>query len=119
VTVVEEDGHRFVEGSPDHPFIGRAKDATLVVEGCWSAKTRDALLYPANLPDEFFDLSSGQAGAILQTLRNYRIRLAVVCAPGSVRFSSRFSEMVAEETRGNHFRVCESRDEARTWLRNK
>jgi len=61
-------------------------------------------------------LSSGEAGAILQKLRDYRIRLAVVCAPGSVRFSSRFGEMVAEESRGNYFRVFESREAAREWL---
>jgi len=30
-------------------------------------------------------------------LRNYHIRLAVVCMPGSVRLSSRFGDMLAEE----------------------
>jgi hypothetical protein len=114
--LVEEGGHRVLEGAPDRQVLRRAQDGGLLVEACWSAKTKDAMLYPANLPDEFFDLSSGQAGAILQKLRNYRIRLAVVCPPGTVQFSSRFGEMVAEESRGNHFRLFESREEARAWL---
>ena len=46
-----------------------------------------------NLTPAFFDLSSGEAGAILQKLRNYGIRLAVVCPPGRVLMSSRFGEM--------------------------
>ncbi len=44
-----------------------------------------ALLYAANLTRGFFDLSSEEAGAILQQLRNYGIRLAVVCVPGTAR----------------------------------
>jgi hypothetical protein len=81
-----------------------------------SDEVYSVLLYSHNLPDAFFDLSSGQAGAILQKLRNYRVRLAVVCPPGSVQFSSRFGEVVAEERRGQYFNVFETRDEAREWL---
>jgi hypothetical protein len=44
------------------------------------------------------------------------VRLAVVCPPGLVSFSSRFGEMLAEERRGRHFRLFETRDEARDWL---
>jgi len=31
-----------------------------------------ALLYSSNLPPAFFDLSSREAGTVLQKLRNYR-----------------------------------------------
>ena len=56
------------------------------------------------------------AGAILQKLWNYRIRLAVVCAPGSVRFSRMFGEMAAEESRSGYFQVFDSAQAAREWL---
>ena len=92
------------------------EDATLLIEGCISHRAKAALLYAPNLTEKFFDLSSGEAGAILQKLRNYRIRLAIVCAPGSVWFSSRFGEMVAEESRVGYFQVCESAPAAREWL---
>jgi hypothetical protein len=95
------------------------EDATLLVEACLSNRARTALLFAPNLTANFFDLSSGEAGAILQKLRQYRIRLAVVCPPGSVRFSSRFGEMVAEESRIGYFRILESVEAAREWLRKE
>jgi len=97
--------------------MSRAADADRVIEACFSSGARSALLYAQNMTTAFFDLSSGDAGAILQKLRNYRIRLAVVCAPDGVRFSSRFTEMVAEERRGPHFGLFDTRDAAREWLR--
>lgn len=60
--------------------------------------------------------SSGEAGAVLQKLRAYGVRLAVVCPAGSVQFSSRFGEMVAEERLRRHFGVFETRHDAREWL---
>lgn len=116
LSVVEEDGVRVVEGAPDQRFMLRAADATLVIEACFSNDVRLALLYARNLTDAFFDLSSGDAGAVLQKLRNYGVRLALVCPPGAVQFSSRFGEMVAEEQRGDHFRVFATRQAAREWL---
>lgn len=96
--------------------MARANDATLVIEACFSHRARLALLYASNLMGKFFDLSSGEAGEILQKLRNYGVRLAVVCPPSSVPFSSRFGEMLAEERLRQDFRVCETYDAARTWL---
>jgi uncharacterized protein DUF4180 len=114
VRVVEENGVRVVEGEPGRGFLSRVEDASRIVEACLSARARSALLYSDNLPDRFFDLSSGQAGEILQKLRTYRMRLAVVCAPGAVRFSSRFAELVSAERQ--HFGVFDTRQAAREWL---
>jgi len=116
LTVVEEGGVRLVEGPPDRRFMSSVDDAARVVEACLSAGVEAALLYAENLTDGFFDLSSGEAGAILQKLRNYRVRLAVVCPPGRARFSSRFGEMVAEERRGRYFGLFETRGVAWEWL---
>lgn len=116
LAIVEDAGVRVVEGAPGQRFMSSVKDAGLVIEACLSARTRAALLYADNLTAAFFDLSSGEAGEILQKLRNYRIRLAVVCAPGQVQFSSRFGEMLAEERRGPYFGVFDTRADARAWL---
>jgi hypothetical protein len=99
-------------------FFCGDEDANLLLEACFSHKNRLALLYPNNLPDRFFDLSSGVAGAILQKLRNYGVRLAVVCPTGSVTFSSRFGEMVAEERQREYFGIFATREAARAWLRS-
>ena len=116
ITAAEAEGRKVVEGPPGTALMARADDVARVIEACFSARTLSALLYAQNLTPAFFDLSSGEAGAILQKLRNYRIRLAVVCPPGQVAFSSRFGEMVAEESRGRHFRIFESRQAAWDWL---
>ncbi len=105
-----------IEGPRDQPWLTGAADWKQVVEGCAAARTSDALLHPANLPAAFFDLSSGIAGEYLQKWRNYRIRVAVLCPPGSVTFSSRFPEMVAEESRKGYFRLFDTREPAVEWL---
>jgi Domain of unknown function (DUF4180) len=116
LSIVDEGGRRIVEGVPDQSFMSRVDDANRIIETCFSGNVRLVLLYAANLPKRFFDLSSGEAGAVLQKLRNYGVQLAVVCPAGSVRFSSRFEEMLAEERRRQHFSVFETRDAAREWL---
>ena len=87
-----------------------------VIEACYGASTDRVLLHAENLPPEFFDLSSGVAGALLQKLRNYRIRLAIVLGPDQVRPSHRFGEMLAEERRGRWFAIFADRTAALEWL---
>ena len=82
VGLIEENGVSVVEGTPGHALMRRPQDATLVLEACFSANVRAALLYPENLTARFFDLSSGEAGEILDKLRRFQVRLAIVCTPG-------------------------------------
>ena len=116
LTTIEEAGHTVVEGADAQPFLAAATQVNRLIEACFAAGVEDLLLYPANLPPDFFDLSSGAAGEILQKLRQYHIRLAVVVAPGSVRFSRRFAEAVDEERQARYFRLVATRAEARAWL---
>ena len=53
-------------------------DTGRLLERCFSLGAQCALLYAPNLSSTFFDLSSGEAGEVLQRLRNFRLRLAVV-----------------------------------------
>ena len=75
-----------------------------------------ALLYPENLTDRFFDVSSTQAGEVLQKLRTYGVHLAVVWAPDIVQFSSRFADLLAAERRDRFFDIFDTRAAAREWL---
>ncbi|HMQ29398.1 MAG TPA: GNAT family N-acetyltransferase [Chloroflexaceae bacterium] len=113
---VEEAGILALEGEPAQPYLATAEDARRLVEACWSSGAGAALLYPPNLTPGFFDLSTGEAGAILQKLQNYRIRLAVVCPPGDVPMSSRFRELLAEAQGGRDFGLFPTREAARAWL---
>lgn len=107
-------GKRFVEGPPGEALLKSARDSSAVLESCFSHRATGALLYSHNLPEKFFDLSSGEAGEILQKFRMYGIRLAVVA--DAAQFTPRFAELVIEEHRANHFHVAGSPDAAREWL---
>lgn len=114
--LTEENGIAFVEAQPGQPFMSKVEDVNRIIEACLSNGVGSVLLYPDNLTASFFDLSSREAGEILQKLRTYHIRLAIVCPPGSVRLSSRFADLLAEERQGGYVKVVETRDAARAWL---
>jgi Domain of unknown function (DUF4180) len=112
----EAAGSRFLEGPPDGELLLQPRDWTRIVEACSAAQTRLVLLYAPNMTPQFFDLSSGEAGEILQKLRSFGLRIALVCPPGRVQFSTRFPEVIAEENRLPYFRFFESAEAARAWL---
>lgn len=114
--LIDDDRIKAVEARSSERFPSSTAAVDCVIEACFSDHAEAAILYAENLPDEFFDLSSGQAGAVLQKLRNYRVRLAVVCPPGGARWSSRFGEMAAEECKKGDFGLFESRTAAWDWL---
>jgi hypothetical protein len=114
-TLMEKEGVCFVEGQPSQPFLRKIDDVSLVIEVCAENGVRSLLLYAQNLTERFFDLSSGEAGVVLQKLRTYGIRLAVVRDDGR-RVSSQFGEMAMEERRGGQFGLFESAETARDWL---
>ena len=93
------------------PIMRVPQDATLVLEACFSAGSRPVLLHSENVTPRFFDLSSGEAGEVLDKLRRFHVRLALVCPPGTTRFSRRFAEVLA-----NDLQVFTSREEACLWL---
>jgi hypothetical protein len=110
------DSLNFVEGRPDAGWLREPDDVNRLIEACFGEGAQAAILYSANLTPAFFDLSSGEAGAILQKLRNYRIRLAIVSPPGSVRWSTLFHQFLLDERRGNQFDVLDTRDAAVAWV---
>lgn len=64
---------RFVEGAPGQAMMQGLKDVSTVIEACFDNAATRLLLYSENLTEHFFDLSSGEAGDILQKLSNYNI----------------------------------------------
>lgn len=112
---VEEIGITFIEGIAARSFLRMPADARLVLEACVSSSTKAALLYSSNLTPRFFDVSSLEASEILQLLRTYGVRLAVVREPGATE-SRRFQDLLAAERRDVHFDVFENRQPAIEWL---
>lgn len=116
LALIDQDPVRFLEGAPNETFMTEARDVDRLIEACWSEGVDAVLLHADNLPPGFFDLSSGDAGTILQKTRIYGIRLGVLAPPGAVTFSSSFGSMVAEEERGSSFAVFARREDAYEWL---
>ena len=117
LTPVDEAGLVVIEGARGQPILVGAGDVDRLLEACFGADCGAALLYAENLPAAFFDLSSGAAGVILQKLRQYGVRLAVVRGAAADAASSRFGEFLREERTRRDFGIFASRTEARSWLR--
>jgi sugar phosphate isomerase/epimerase len=107
-----------LEASPGAPLLVRGADVDALLEACFAAGADAALLHATSLPPAFFDLSSGVAGEVLQKLRQYGVRCAVVApaGAGATPPTARFREMAAEARRGGYFAVFDTVDAARHWL---
>jgi hypothetical protein len=116
LTVREFGGQRYLEGRPGQPLMATLDDTVKVIEQCMEHRLYRLLLYAGNLPEGFFDLSSGDAGDILQKFRNYRIKLAVVLDPEPQRLSQPFHALLVEENSSDEFHVCADRSAAEAWL---
>ena len=116
LSVVERNGKQVLEGAAGQPLLREASDTVKLVEACFNYQTHCLLLYAENLTERFFDLSSLEAGTILQKLRDYNIRLAVVWSSAARPLSRRFGELMVEENRDRYFRLFEARDKAEAWL---
>ena len=107
---------KYLEGPVGRPFMHTINDAVKLIEACWNEGTDCLLVYPENLTEQFFDLSSREAGEILQKLRTYHIRMAVVGSPESMKLSRRFADLMVEENRNRYFRLFDERGKAEAWL---
>ncbi|MDQ2807306.1 MAG: DUF4180 domain-containing protein [Chloroflexota bacterium] len=116
VQLVTNGAQTLIEGAPAVQLLQSPDDVVTLLEACFEHRVRTVLLYAENLTARFFDLSSGEAGAILQKLRNYHIKLAVVATPGGSGPSHNFQAMMAEERHSNDFRIFTERAAAAAWL---
>ena len=116
LTLVQEAPIPFLEGPSDAPFMHRVEDVRSILEECFFHRVTAVLLYSPNLTQRFFDLSSGEAGEILQKLFQYGIRLAIVSLPGAPQPSKRFGEFMAEEASRRRVALCDSAHAARAWI---
>ncbi|HEY1574212.1 MAG TPA: DUF4180 domain-containing protein [Pseudonocardiaceae bacterium] len=78
MTVTESHGTRVMVLDSDGPPVASEQDAVDLVGSLYGSRVSLVALPVSRLPASFFSLRSGVAGAILQKLANYRIRLAVV-----------------------------------------
>jgi PadR family transcriptional regulator AphA len=113
--VLQAQGAPVVSGVSGAPLLARVGDVIELLGLCAEHDTSRVLVYPSNLTPGFFELRTQEAGEVLQKLRTYRVRLALVVAASELP-EGHFTEMAREEGRSRDFAVFDSRDEALDWL---
>ncbi|WP_082716890.1 DUF4180 domain-containing protein [Microterricola viridarii] len=101
--ITESGGKRVLHVDPvGAPIVG-PEDTSDLVGNAWIENVELIALPVSRLDPEFFRLASGQAGALLQKVVNYQLRLAVIgdisthlAASGALR------DFVWESNRGEH-----------------
>lgn len=100
--------------SSEQKFITEQNTLDLVA-ACMENDTGLLMLNGEVLSEDFFKLSTGVAGSILQKLVNYHIKTAAIIDQ-ELANKGRFREMALETNKGNHFRIFNTREEAENWL---
>jgi hypothetical protein len=96
-------GVRVLECSTEAGPPRTAKDATDIIGEAWVQKAKLVVLRADWLGDDFFHLSSGVAGAVVQKLLDYRLRVAIVGDLSErVAKSDALRDWVRECNRGPH-----------------
>ncbi len=97
-------------------WIEKEADALDLVAACGENRVQRLLLYSENLSDDFYQLKTGLAGAILLKFSTYHIKVAAVLKPEQVN-QGRFREMALEANRSNReFHIFYNRPKAVEWL---
>ncbi len=115
IEVLNAHGTPVVAGVRAASVLGEIADLDRVLEVCMGNGARALLLYAENLTPRFFDLRSGEAGEVLQKLRTYGLKLALIACAEDLP-AGHFREMVGEEARGSDFRIFPDRDAGLAWL---
>lgn len=112
--VIRQD-KKYIECLPGEQLLDSEREALDLVVACGENETDRLMVHADNLPEAFFRLSTGLAGAIFLKFNLYRIRFAAVLTPELVG-DGRFKELVWESNRGSEFRVFYDRQKAEDWL---
>lgn len=128
IDLIETDTGAYLECLPDGWLLDGEQAALDLIAACGEAGARHfenerllwmsapVLIHSATLPDAFFNLHTGLAGAVLLKFSTYQLRCAALI-PAERIGDGRFKEMVLEANRSNsEFRVFQNREQAVRWL---
>lgn len=101
--VTESGGLRVLHVDPVGSLVVSDADTSDLIGNAWYEKVAVIALPVSRLDPDFFRLASGQAGAILQKVANYQLKVAVI---GDIRAhlaaSGALRDFVWESNRGEH-----------------
>ncbi|PPL15657.1 DUF4180 domain-containing protein [Microterricola pindariensis] len=101
--ITESGGLRVLHVDPAGPPIVSAEETSDLIGNAWVDNADVIALPVSRLDAEFFRLASGQAGAILQKVANYQLKLAIIGDIGAhLAASGALRDFVWESNRGEH-----------------
>lgn len=110
-TIIELGEQKIAEVVSDGLLIHSTQDALDVMANASYQGAVAVLLYEQNLPAEFFNLSTGLAGEILQKYSNYQMKIVIVGA--FEKFESKsLKAFIIESNRGNRVAFVPDREAA-------
>jgi hypothetical protein len=104
---------KYIRYNPATLVVEKEEDAMELIGNSYSIGK--ILIFQSNLPPDFFDLSTGLAGEILQKLTNYQIRTAFVIDKEN-EFSDYFNQLLSEANTKLEYRFFYDEELARKWL---
>ncbi len=100
-TVQEFSGRKVVIGNDNGPLLASETDVNDWISAAWDAEARLVVVPTSRLSEEFFQLSTRIAGAIIQKFVNYRSQLVIVGdISGWIADSNALRDFVYESNRG-------------------
>jgi hypothetical protein len=91
-----------VEIISDEVLINSEQDALdLMVDIGYQYESKKIILHKKNISQQFFDLKTGLAGAVLQKFSNYQVQLAIIGEFGSHKSKS-LDDFIYESNRNGH-----------------
>lgn len=112
IKVIQPNGNKIALVESDAVCIDSEQSALdLAVSIQYDCDSHNIIVGKHNLSDDFFDLSTRLAGAVLQKFINYHIKLAVVGDFSNVE-SAALRDFIFECNRGRDFFFVATEDEA-------
>ena len=100
-TVQEFSGRKVVIGNDNGPLLASETEVNDWISAAWDAEARLVVVPTSRLSEEFFQLSTRIAGAIIQKFVNYRSQLVIVGdISGWIADSNALRDFVYESNRG-------------------
>ncbi|SMC88790.1 DUF4180 domain-containing protein [Papillibacter cinnamivorans] len=113
--MIQKENASYVEVFDSQSPVGTEQEALDLVSICGEKDTNLLMLHSEALPEEFFRLKTGVAGAVLQKLVNYSVKTAILL-PELKELGARFRDLLSETNRGSQYRFFKDRVEAEHWL---
>lgn len=115
ISLIEYKGTKIAEIQSGAVVIASVQDALDLMADCGYQGASRILVREEHIAPEFFDLSSGLAGEILQKFSNYRVNIAIV-GDFSGYSGKSFRDFIRESNRMKRINFVASMEEARDVL---